>query len=63
MSHVFRKWGDKVIKDRKEFNDEDMSLYEKNCDFKRYNTTDKKIDWECNVKYLYFLFSLIWLLI
>jgi hypothetical protein len=44
MSHLFRKWGDKVIKDRKEFNDEDMSLYEKNCDFKRYNTTDKKID-------------------
>ena len=54
---------DKVIKDRKEFNDEDMSLCEKNCDFKRYNSTDKKIDWECNVKYLYFLFSLIWLLI
>lgn len=44
MSHLFRKWGDKVIKDRKEFNDEDMSLCEKNCDFKRYNTTDKKID-------------------
>lgn len=63
MLYLFRKWGDKVIKDRKEFNDEDMSLYEKNCDFKRYNTTDKKIDWECNVKYLYFLFSLIWLLI
>ena len=43
MSHLFRKWGDKVIKDRKEFNDEDMFLYEKNCDFKRYNTTDKKL--------------------
>ena len=42
---------DKIIFDRKkEFNDNNMSLCEKNCDFNGYNSANKRVDCECYIK-------------
>ena len=42
---------DKTMFDRKkEFNDNSMSLCEKDCNFNGYNTTNKRVDCECQIK-------------
>ena len=42
---------DKIMYDRKEeFNNNNMSLCEKNCNFNGYNSTNKRVDCECYIK-------------
>ena len=42
---------DKIIFDRKkEFNEKNMSLCEKNCNFNGYDATNKYVDCECHIK-------------
>ena len=42
---------DKIVFDRKEeFNKNNMSLCEKNCNFNGYNSTNKLVDCECSIK-------------